>query len=349
MRYPIAYTLSVLFALVVVAGFYLGGPGHFALPIIAFVLFPPVDHWRGLSRWPSPGALARLSPRTERRYEQALLLAGAVHLALLGWALWAVAATPLAWWQFAGLALSVGLATGLTGIAVAHELVHRNTRLADGAAFLIMSLIGYAHYPIEHVAGHHARVGTPEDPVTARAGESIYAFVPRSAIGGLRFAWGFETARLRRKGKRPLSLANRILRWHLFLLAGIAAIGALLGPASLLLLLCAALVAIFIFESVNYVEHYGLVRERRPDGRLERVGVAHSWNSSHLFANVALFNAGRHCDHHLEPRRPYYRLRHYEDAPQLPHGYATMILIAAVPPLWFRIMDRELARLRAPA
>jgi alkane 1-monooxygenase len=270
-------------------------------------------------------------------------------MALLGWALWAASHTPLLWWQFAGLALSIGMNAGMTGIVVAHELVHRKEPLTDALASLIMSTIGYAHYPVEHVYSHHAKVGTVEDPVTARRSESVYAFAVRSCFGGLKAGWEIEAARLRRAGKPVFSPSNRILRWQVFIALLVASVTLILGPPSLLLLAVQALVAVFIFESVNYIEHYGLVRKAGADGRLERIGIQHSWNSSHILTNVGLFNAGRHADHHLEPRRPYYKLRHYDDAPQLPYGYPGMILIAALPPLWFHIMDREIDRLGAHA
>ncbi|MBC2778743.1 alkane 1-monooxygenase [Parasphingopyxis marina] len=347
MRYPLAYSVSIVFAAILVGGFYLGGIGHFALPIVAYILIPPVDALCGLSRWPSERRIAEIGPATEWRYRTALVVSGLVSMALLGWALWAASHYTLLWWQFAGLALSIGINAGMTGIVVAHELVHRKEPLTDTLASLIMSTIGYAHYPVEHVYSHHARVGTMEDPVTARRGESVYGFTLRSGFGGLRAGWALEAARLSRAGRPTLSLSNRILRWQLFTILLVAGVALFLGPMSLLLLAAQALIAAFIFESVNYIEHYGLLRKAGPDGRPERIGIQHSWNSSHILTNVGLFNAGRHADHHLEPRRPYYKLRHYEDAPQLPYGYPAMILVAALPPLWFRIMDREIDRLGA--
>ncbi len=353
MRYPLAYFLAPLLAVLLVGGFYLGGVGYFALPIIAYGVFPPIDHRVGLSRWPSDKRIESLSKGAERLYLAALFISALVSLAVLGWALWAASGADLLWWQWAGLALSLGILLSLTGIVVAHELVHRKQPLANLLAWLIMAPIGYAHYPVEHVYSHHAKVGLHEDPVTARRGESVYAFALRSYFGGLREGWRIEAARLRRAGKSALSLSNRILCWQIFGLAVAGGTFWLLGAASFALLLAASIIAVFVFESVNYIEHYGLERRRGADGRLERIAPAHSWNASHVLTNVALFNAGRHADHHLAPRRPYYTLRHYDDAPQLPYGYAAMILIAALPPLWFRIMDRELdwfaARRRADA
>ena len=347
MRYPFAYLVSPFLAAIAVIGFHLGGVGHFALPIFAFLLFPPVDIWRGLSRWPSEGAAKRITPAQARGYDAALALAALSSLGLFGWALWAAGSHELSWWQFAGLTLSVGLNTGMTGVVVAHELLHRKGRLARRAAFFLMSLVGYAHYCIEHLGGHHILAGTPEDPVTARRGQSIYGFVVQSVSGGFVAAWRLERERLERKGQPAWSLSNRILLWDGFTLLFAAAVGLLLGPQALLFLILHGAIAVFMLATGDYVEHYGLERERLPDGRYERISAAHSWNSSHLLTNVGLFNAGRHADHHLVPARPYHELRHHEAAPQLPFGYAAMILISLVPPLWFRVMDREIDRFRA--
>lgn len=345
MRYPVAYLICLLLAAIAVGGFYLGGIGHFALPIVSFLIFPFVDYWRGHSHWPSEKRVVELLPRTERGYDLALFIGGATAVGLFVWALWAVSVTPLRWWEFAGTALTIGLTSGTTGIVVAHELVHRNKPWATRAAFFLMALVCYAQYCIEHVYGHHVRVGTPEDPVTARKGQSIYAFALQSAVGSWDFSWAHEADRLERKGRPVWSLSNRILVWSGFSLA--VALGSLLflGPLSLLLFLLQSVIAIFVFAGVDYIEHYGLMRARLPDGRLERMTERHSWNSSYLLTNIGLYNAGRHADHHLSPTKPYHRLLHRAEAPQLPYGYAAMILLALVPPLWFRVMDSELAKL----
>ncbi|MCA1748076.1 MAG: alkane 1-monooxygenase [Sphingomonadales bacterium] len=348
MRYPFAYLICLLLAGIAVGGFYLGGIGHYALPIVSFLIFPFFDYWRGQSHWPSEKRVAAMQPRTERGYDLTLFAGGATAVGLLFWALWAVSVTRLAWWEFAGAALTIGLTSGMTGIVVAHELVHRNRRWATRAAFLLMALVCYAQYCIEHVYGHHVRVGTAEDPVTARKGQSLYGFALQSAAGSWAFAWPHEAERLRRRGKSVCSIANRILVWIGFSLAVAAGSLLLLGPLSLLLFLLQSAIAILVFAGVDYIEHYGLTRERLPDGRLERIGDQHSWNSSYLLTNIGLYNAGRHADHHLSPTKPYHRLLHRPEAPQLPFGYAAMIGLALVPPLWFRIMDRELAKLRPP-
>ncbi|MBC7987118.1 MAG: alkane 1-monooxygenase [Sphingomonadaceae bacterium] len=339
MRYPYAYGAGVIVAALVVAGFYFGGPGYFALPIATFLLMPLVEHWRGVSRWPSSRRLARLSQRTVRRYDRMLVYGALASALLLGWALWAVSVTPLAWWEFAGFALSMGVVAGLVGIAVSHELLHRGSRFA----FPLMATMGYSHYCVEHLRGHHVLVATPEDAATARRGEPYYAFVPRTIAWGLRTAWRIERLRLARAGHGVFSFRNRILVWHGFTLTLVAAIAWLLGPTSVALFVIQGAIGVSVLAAIDYIEHYGLLRAKLPDGRYERIGPAHAWNCDYLITNVATFNLGRHTAHHERPGLPYYRLRTYPDAPQLPHGYSLMLTLALIPPLWFRVMDRELA------
>lgn len=344
MRRPLSYFASLGVALFMIGGFYLGGIGHFALIIAGFVLLPPIDIWRGVSRWPSVKALEKMTERMVRQFESAVVVAAWVNVGIIAWAVWAAGHYPLLWWQYLGLVISVGLSSGLMGIVVAHELIHRRDRGKQRLGWLLMALVGYAHFVVEHVRGHHIHVATPLDPASARRGESLYAFVPRSIIGGYASGWRLEAERLRRAGKPVFSRHNKILVWDLFTIATAIAIGLALGVESLLLFVAQGMLAVVILEMINYLEHYGLERARRDDGRYEHVRPVHSWNSSHVLTNVNLFNLGRHADHHKEASRPFYKLRHIDDAPQLPYGYSAMLLIAMVPPLWFRIMNRELDR-----
>jgi alkane 1-monooxygenase len=117
---------------------------------------------------------------------------------------------------------------------------------------------------------------------------------------------------------------------------------AVFGWQVLPFLLVQAVVGLSLLEVVNYMEHYGMRRRRTgPDGtgRYERVLPSHSWNSNNIATNVLLYHLQRHSDHHANPTRRYQTLRDYEESPVLPTGYAGMILLAMVPPLWRRVMD----------
>lgn len=349
MRYPIAYTTGILTALMIVAAFHAGGYWLLAIPALIYLFLPFGEQLLGLSRWPSEKRIAAIGPATARAYDAILLAAAWTSVALLGWALWAVSAEPVPLWKFATLVVIVGEYSAFVGILTAHELMHRRSAAKRNLAFLLMSLTGYAHFCVEHVYGHHVRVATPEDPATARKGESLYRFLPRTIVGSFKSAWRLEAERLERAGHGRWSWRNQILRWHGFTLALMIGISLLLGPLALLFFVLQAAFAVFGLEAINYLEHYGLMRERRAGGGYERVRPEHSWNSSHFLSNINMFNLGRHSDHHAQSNRPFYKLRHYDEAPQLPYGYTGSFLLAMVPPLWFKVMDRELERHEARA
>lgn len=237
---------------------------------------------------------------------------------------WIAATLPLSGWQWLGLILSVG---GVNGIAIntAHELGHKRPRWERALSLLTLAPVLYGHFFVEHNRGHHLRVATPEDPASARLGESFWAFLPRTIIGSLRSAWQID----RRQCLQAWSLSAL---FH----AGVAA---WLGLGVLPFMLVQALYGISLLEVVNYIEHYGLLRARDADGKVERCGPEHSWNSDHLVSNLFLYQLQRHSDHHAHPGRRYQLLRHFDTSPQLPMGYAGMLMLAYVPPLWFRVMD----------
>jgi alkane 1-monooxygenase len=198
---------------------------------------------------------------------------------------------------------------------------------------------GYGHFYVEHNKGHHARVATPEDPASARLGESLWEFLPRSAIGGFRSAVTPERDRLRRRGSGWWSPRNNILQaWSMTLVLYLALLVSF-GPTMLPYLLLQAVIGAGLLETVNYVEHYGLLRSKRPNGTWARCSPADSWNSDRLVTNIFLFHLQRHSDHHANPGRRYQTLRSSQEAPQLPGGYASMIVLAAIPPVWRRVMD----------
>ncbi|MFG3620094.1 alkane 1-monooxygenase [Nocardia sp. NPDC047654] len=237
-----------------------------------------------------------------------------------------------------GLATTLGFVSGI-GINAAHELGHRVEHMERWLAKLALAQSGYGHFFVEHNRGHHVRVATPEDPASARLGESLWEFLPRSVSGSFRSAIALERERLARKGKGWWSVHNHILQAWSMTLVLFGFLIAAFGYQVLPWLLLQAVIGFGLLETVNYVEHYGLLRERRPNGRYARCSPRDSWNSDHLVTNIFLFHLQRHSDHHANPGRRYQTLRTSEQAPQLPAGYAAMIVLAAIPPLWRWMMD----------
>jgi alkane 1-monooxygenase len=249
------------------------------------------------------------------------------------WSVWYVATPRADRLPARGFAVTVGIVTGV-GINAAHELGHKRESLEHWASKIALAPTLYGHFFVEHNWGHHKRVSTPEDPASSRLGESFYRFWPRTVFGSLRSAWNLEATRLRRKGQRVLSPGNRVLHaWSLSVLLW-GTVLTLGGLELLPFLLVQAVVGFTLLEAVNYVEHYGLLRQKDAAGRYERVRPRHSWNNNHVVTNLLLYQLQRHSDHHENPARRFVALRHLDEAPQLPAGYAAMILVALVPPAW---------------
>ena len=240
-----------------------------------------------------------------------------------------------------GLTLSIGVVGGV-GINTAHELGHKKESLERWLSKITLAQTFYGHFYIEHNRGHHARVATPEDPASARFGESFWAFLPRSVWGSLTSSWELEATRLRRRNERVWSIHNDVLNAWLMSVVLFGVLTAIFGWAVLPFLIVQAIYGFALLETVNYLEHYGLLRAKAPGGkRYVRPTPEHSWNSDHIVTNIFLYHLQRHSDHHANPTRRYQTLRSMDGAPNLPSGYASMIGLAYFPPLWRKVMDHR--------
>ena len=268
------------------------------------------------------------------------------QLAEIGWAAWAVAQPGTSLVAAVGLTLSTGLTAGVFGFLAAHEMAHSRSRAERALGLAMLAGVLYMQFAIAHLVGHHRRAATWEDPASARRGESAYAFLARSIGGQAREAWAHEAARLRRAGRAPLGPGNRVLAFAAIEAAIVIVIG-ILSWKALAFFIAQAALAIVLLELFNYIAHYGLQRRRLADGRLEKLGPQHSWNTARRMNNAALFNMGRHADHHRFSARAYQRLELLEGGAELPSGYAAAILLSLVPPLWRQVMDPRVDRVMA--
>jgi alkane 1-monooxygenase len=234
----------------------------------------------------------------------------------------------------------VALVGGI-GINTAHELGHKKPAVERWLSKVILAQTAYGHFQLEHNRGHHVKVSTPEDPASARLGEHFYEFLPRTVLGSLRSALRLEREREERLGHRFWSPRNEVLNAWVMTVVLFGGLVAWFGWAVVPWLAVQAVLGFSLLEVVNYIEHYGLLRQRREDGSYERCRPEHSWNASNVASNLILFQLQRHSDHHAYPARRYQVLRHFDDVPQLPTGYAGMIVVALVPPLWRAMMDRR--------
>ena len=343
-----AWSLSVVYPLLPFAGIaahaFTGYQIALGLPLlISYGLMPLLDALIGEDENNPPEAVV---PQLEAdRYYRWLTWATVpLHFVALVGCAWWVGTQALSWWAVLLLAYVAGTDAGL-GINTGHELGHKHTAIEQWLARLVLAVPAYGHFTVEHGRGHHRFVSTPEDHASARMGESIYRFALREIPGGIARAWRLEAERLAQRGQPAWSLANTMLQSYavtvLLQLGLVAAFGWVMLP----FLAVHNLVAWWQLTSANYVEHYGLLRERGADGRYEAPQPHHSWNTNHLVTNLATFHLQRHSDHHAHPSRRYQSLRHFEQLPQLPSGYFGMFPLAYVPPLWFRVMDPRLLAL----
>ncbi len=242
-----------------------------------------------------------------------------------------------------GLAISIGAIGGI-GINTAHELGHKKEANERWLSKIALAQVAYGHFYIEHNRGHHVRVATPEDPASSRLGENFYQFWPRTVIGSLKSAWRIEKRRYARKKQHPFRFGNDVLNAWVMTAVLWGAMIAWLGVGIAPYLVLQAVVGFSLLEVVNYMEHYGMLRQKVGVGerqRYERVLPGHSWNSNNIATNVLLYHLQRHSDHHANPTRRYQALRDFEESPVLPTGYAGMIVLAIVPAVWRRVMDQR--------
>ena len=272
-----------------------------------------------------------------------------VQLGLIAWLVRTVPVERLSPLEMIAAMVSVGATTGAIGMTFAHELIHRRHGYERAFGNILLASVTYPHFAIEHVRGHHRHVGTPRDPATARLGESIYRFLPRSILGGLASAWRIERLRLWERDLGTWSIHNVMLRYAAAELAIYVSIAAAFGPVALALFAGQSLFAIAVLEVINYVEHYGLLRTKSSSYEYERVKPEHSWDSPNRISNWMLINLPRHSDHHMSAAKRYQSLELLQYAPRLPGGYGAMFLLALVPPLWFHVMNPRVAAVRAGA
>ena len=308
--------------------------------VIVYVVIPVLDMvFNEDESNPPESAVPELEK--DRYYAWLAYLLLPFYLLVLAFVIYYIDTRELNGWMIAAIVWTLGIVTGLT-INQGHELGHKKSTVDQNVAKLALASSFYGHFTIEHNAGHHAQVATPEDSASARYGENIYRFALREIPGGIKRAWRLETQRLKRKGLPWWSLNNQILHSYAMSVAIFATLTFMFGWTALWVLLLNIPASWWQLTSANYVEHYGLLRLKDENGKYERCQPKHSWNSNHLVSNLVLFHLQRHSDHHANPARHYQSLRHFDEAPQLPSGYMGMFVLAYIPPLWRKVMDKRL-------
>ncbi len=336
-KYLLVYTLP----LVTVASFTYDGIWSWSTIFYAFVFLPLIDHILSVDYINLTFSETKEALQSSY-YNHALYGTIPVQVGFVVWFLVDVSSKELLTVDLVGKACSMGAMGSVLAINSAHEIGHRMGRVNKFLSKLLLTSVLYAHFYEEHNYGHHKNVGTYEDPATARKGEWLYIFVFRSIFMGWMNAWRLENKRLTRKGRSSVSYKNEVLVWQLIQVALLVSIYLFLGLTTLLCFFVSSFLSIFILEAINYIEHYGLTREKVSEFRYEKVNSSHSWNADNQIGRAVLFELTRHSDHHENPSKPYQVLQSPGNTPELPTGYPGMILLSLLPPIFFLIMHKKL-------
>jgi len=324
-------------------GLYFQGYWSFFTPVFSFVLIPifeillPQDNSNYASETIENKSINKL-------FDWMLYLNLPITYFILFSSLYMVTTNSLLTYEFIGIILSTGMVLGTNGINVGHELGHRqntNERFI-GKALLLPAL--YMHFYIEHNYGHHLNAATKEDPATARYNQNVYAFWFTSTIRQYINAWKIQMKLLKNNSNSFFSFKNDMLWFTIIQFMYLFIVFLIFGNLGLLFALCAAVTGFLLLETVNYIEHYGLLRGKTNSGRYERVKEIHSWNSNHIVGRIILYELTRHSDHHYKTSKKYQVLECHKESPQMPFGYPTSMVLALIPPLWFNIMNKRVPR-----
>jgi len=339
------WSIVLLFILIPLPVFYLyvqtGNPWVLITPLlVSYLVLPIIDYVVGTDKNNPPEELvAQLE--ADPHYNRLLMLCIPAHVIALIAGAWLAGTQDLSWGFFIAFAAVMGIYSG-SSINTAHEIGHKTTKRERFLSRVALAVTGYGHFCIEHNLGHHRDVATPEDPASSRMGESIYRFALREIPGAARRGWQEESKRLQRRGLKVLSLDNHILQSYLMTLALQGGLVIAFGWELIIFFMIHNLFGWLQLTSANYIEHYGLLRAKKPNGKYERCQPYHSWNANHYVSNLLLFQLQRHSDHHANASRSYQCLRSLEELPELPTSYFGMYMLAYFPALWFKVMDKRL-------
>lgn len=343
LKYLAAYSIPIM-ALI---GFSVRGSFVYLTPFFTFIFIPllelifPIDS-KNLSLNESTNKLKN------KFFDWLLYINLLIVYGLLFYILNIIKHTTLENYEFIGLIISLGIVLAANGINVGHELGHRQTTKERflGKALLLPSL--YMHFYIEHNFGHHLNAATKEDPATARYNQSVYAFWFTSVVRQYINAWKIQKSLLNNKKLPFLSIKNDMFWFLIIQSLYVFIIYLYFGLNGCVFAISAAITGFILLETVNYIEHYGLLRLKKDSGRYERVSEIHSWNSNHIIGRIILYELTRHSDHHYKTSKKYQILDCHEDSPQMPYGYPTSMVLAMLPPIWFLIMNKRIPREMIP-
>lgn len=334
---PVSYITQTFLPVLVVIGYYGGGGYNFLLPVICFLAYPLMNLF--LSRASVKRMVAEHHAPSNKNL---IFLFVPLLLGLTAWSVYQAGTHSMSGIAFIGFAISVGLVNGIIGFTLAHEFIHRRNKAARFAGYLLLWQNNYMHYGIEHVRGHHVYACTPADPHTARQGESVYAFLLRTILYTYKNALLIERKRLSKKNYLYLLLHNRLWWFAVLQFMLLVTVFLLAGGKALLFFALQNSVAVILLNLVEYTQHYGLMRQTNAAGTYHRLDARHAWASGKKNNTFSVFGLENHADHHLHPGKTFDELSAMDESPEHPADYASMVLLALIPPLWFDIMNKRI-------
>jgi alkane 1-monooxygenase len=337
----VKYLFAFIIPILTFTGVLLGGLWTYATVIFSFVLIPILEPIFPNSDQ-NYSAEEKKSRLIDRFFDFLLYANIPLVYGILMFTIYALNNQQFETFERLGLIFSLGTLLGTCGINVAHELGHRRSLIDQALSRLLLFPSFYMHFFIEHNQGHHKYVSTPHDPATARKNESIYFFWVRSVIKGYISAWKIESKRLTRAKIPFFHWKNQMLRYLLWTLVYLGCLLLFFELETFAIIVSAGVFSFLLLETINYVEHYGLMRKILENGRFEPVNSSHSWNSNHELGRIILYELTRHSDHHYQPHKKYQILEHHDNSPQLPFGYPSSMLLTLLPPVWFKVMNKRI-------
>ncbi|WP_108804611.1 alkane 1-monooxygenase [Aquimarina sp. Aq107] len=335
LKYISAYTIPVVAFLSI----WLQGIYTYLTPVYVFGLIPFLELFTSKSSENLEENL-RLSKSKKRLFDWLLYINLPLIYSILFYAIYTVTNNELSMSEIVGIIISTGIVLGANGINVGHELGHRFTNERFIAKALLLPSL-YMHFYIEHNFGHHQKAATTEDPATAKYNQPVYLFWITSVIGQYISAWKIQIKLLSKNNVSFFSFTNDMFWYLIITTLYLGSIYIFFDLYGFYVAISSGAIGFLLLETINYIEHYGLKRNKNSSGRYERVREIHSWNSNHLLGRILLFELTRHSDHHYRASKKYQILDHHDNSPQLPFGYPTSMVIALLPPLWFILMNKR--------
>lgn len=332
----LAFAMAILHPASVILGVVRGEAWFLSTIVLSVVIYPIIEVvWACIQKIQSMQIHA--SEDSTWIAESTAYIVAATNLGLVVW-LVCLGYKELNGYSFAAVCYSIGLCSGTNGITLAHEMMHRSSRLARWLSWALLFATSYPWFRLQHLRRHHLLVGTSADPATAGYGQNVYSFYVQSIGRGMVDIFKSEATQSIRSGRSAWNpLGNLALLSLLALAALYSAVWLVFGTWSLVALCLQGLVGILVLETINYIQHYGLVRQSTSSAVSSRL----SWDTNSI-TNYALFNLGLHSEHHCRPGKRFSALRSAPGSPKMPFGYFVMALVAMYPPLWRKIMDHRI-------